>query len=270
MRRGLPHIVERGPDALYCKHVQEDIPTYACLPLVAQGETLGLLHVCSTGARSVEERRHFLQTVAENLAMGLASVKLREALRHEAIRDPLTGLYNRRFMDETLERELRVAARAGRPLALVMIDIDHFKRLNDTYGHAVGDTVLKQVATSISARVRASDLVCRFGGEEIVVILPDTALDAATLVAEALRTAVRELALTDGTGPIGPSTVSLGVAAFPQHGATAAALMRAADAALYQAKRQGRDRVVAAELAVAVVEERYATAGALQREGGQE
>ncbi|HEU0201975.1 MAG TPA: sensor domain-containing diguanylate cyclase, partial [Burkholderiaceae bacterium] len=240
---------------------REHIPTYACLPLIAQGEALGFLHVCCTGPRSAEERRHFLQTVAENLALGLASVKLREALRHEAIRDPLTGLYNRRFMDESLERVLRVAARAGRPLALAMIDIDHFKRLNDTFGHAAGDAVLKQVAAAISARVRASDLACRFGGEEIIVILPDTALDAAMVVAEALRTAVRGLALTDGARPIDPSTISLGVAAFPQHGATPAALMRAADAALYQAKGRGRDRVVMADFTSAAAQERGEISG---------
>ncbi|NRF65810.1 diguanylate cyclase [Aquincola sp. S2] len=246
LRRGRPHLVEHGPDGLRCRHVDRALSNYACLPLIAQGEALGFLHLRCNAGRPIAQRRPYLQTVAENLALGFANVKLREALRHEAIRDPLTGLYNRRFMNETLERACHSATRTGRPLALLLIDIDHFKRLNDSFGHDVGDRVLREVAKSIAARIRSSDLACRFGGEEFLVILPDTALEAARAVAEVLCKGVRELALSDSSRAIGQVTISLGVASFPQHGSDRAVLTRAADAALYQAKGQGRDRVVVA------------------------
>lgn len=201
----------------------------------------------SEAARRLTERRTFLQTVAENLALGFANVQLREALHQQAIHDRLTGLYNRRYMEEVLERELRVAQRYARSLALVMTDIDHFKGLNDTYGHDAGDVVLKVVAGCIHGRVRTADVACRYGGEEILLILPDTALSAAAALAEDLRTRIRELALEACGQAIGPVTISLGVAEYPTHGRKSTDLLRAADAALYQAKQRGRDQVVAAQ-----------------------
>ncbi|HEU0201911.1 MAG TPA: diguanylate cyclase [Burkholderiaceae bacterium] len=248
LRRNRPHFVESGSGSLVCRHVDQQGAAYACVPLVAQGEALGTLHVRPAAAPSAKgARRPFLQTVAENLALGLANVRLREALRSQAIRDPLTGLYNRRFMEETIGYEVRLAARRGTPLALIMADVDHFKQLNDTFGHATGDRVLRELADTVRRRIRRSDLACRYGGEELLVILPDTSLDAAARIAEALRSAVREMGVQASGRPVGRVTISLGVAAYPVHGENMAAVLRAADAALYRAKSGGRDRVVVAE-----------------------
>lgn len=246
MRSGRQYTVEGDAGGLRCRHVDEDCAAYACVPLIAEGVALGLLHIRCAADRSIEQRRPFLHIVAENLALGLANVRLREALRAQAIRDPLTGLYNRRFMAESIEHELDLAARRSDSLALVMVDVDHFKRLNDSLGHEAGDTVLKEIAAFIGAHIRSSDLACRYGGEEILIILPDTGLEAAQGFAEKLRLGVRAIELHAAARAIGPVTISLGVAAFPEHGQSTAALLRAADTALYRAKAQGRDRVVMA------------------------
>jgi len=149
-------------------------------------------------------------------------------------------------MAEAMERELDLAARRSGSLALVMADVDHFKRLNDSFGHEAGDTVLEEIAAFIGAHIRSSDLACRYGGEEFLIILPDTELKAAQGFAEKMRQGVREIELQAAARALGPVTISLGVAAYPDQGQTTAALLRAADSALYRAKDQGRDRVVMA------------------------
>jgi diguanylate cyclase (GGDEF)-like protein len=158
-------------------------------------------------------------------------------------------------LEETLEREVRRAARAQQSLGILMIDLDHFKNFNDTYGHEAGDTVLRETGASLAKGIRAEDFVCRFGGEEFVVILPTADLAASRARAERLRCKMRELTLLHQGKSLGMVTISVGVAAFPEHGMSPSELMAAADAALYEAKRGGRDRVaVASSQAVAGVE----------------
>lgn len=169
--------------------------------------------------------------------------RLQSALQELAVRDSLTGLYNRRYLDETLEREVSRARREGVALSLVMLDIDHFKRINDTYGHQVGDEALRLLAKSLLADVRAEDMVCRYGGEEFLILLPSMPLEAALVRAEVWREGVASLSLALGTLQIG-ITISLGVSAYPEHGKSPDDLTRCADQALYQAKREGRNRVV--------------------------
>jgi diguanylate cyclase (GGDEF)-like protein len=180
---------------------------------------------------------------------------LREALRTQSIRDVLTGLYNRRYLEETLDREVRRAARAAQSLGLLMIDLDHFKKFNDTYGHDAGDAVLRETGQFLAKGIRAEDFVCRFGGEEFVVILPTASVEVAQARGERLRAKMRELNITHQDKSLGMVTISVGVAAFPQHGTSPKELMAAADAALYEAKRRGRDQVV-----VATVKEESAAA----------
>ncbi len=168
--------------------------------------------------------------------------RLQVALQELAVRDGLTGLYNRRYLDETLEREVSRARREGNPLALVMIDIDYFKRVNDTYGHQVGDEALRMLASVLLANIRAEDVACRYGGEEFLMLLPNMPLEAALERAELWRSAVEQLAITLGKVPI-TFTVSLGVAAYPEHGKTPDDLTRCADQALYRAKNEGRNQV---------------------------
>jgi len=173
---------------------------------------------------------------------------LREALRTQSIRDPLTGLYNRRYLQEILEREIRRAVRSDQPLGILMLDLDHFKKFNDTYGHEAGDSVLREAATFLSKNIRAEDIVCRFGGEEFVVILPTATLEASKSRAERLRAKIRELTVLHHGESVGAISVSVGVAAVPQHGTSSKEVLEAADAALYRAKNAGRDRVMVAEL----------------------
>ncbi|WP_374341737.1 diguanylate cyclase [Azonexus sp.] len=170
--------------------------------------------------------------------------RLQAALREQAVRDPLTGLYNRRYLDETLEREISRARRDGLPLSVVMLDIDHFKRINDTHGHQLGDEVLRLLGRTLLGDIRLEDVACRYGGEEFLILLPAMPLEAAVARAEGWRRAVASLALARD-GHLVRFTVSLGVATFPVHGATPDELTRCADLALYRAKREGRDRVVA-------------------------
>jgi diguanylate cyclase (GGDEF)-like protein len=161
-----------------------------------------------------------------------------KALREEAIRDPLTNLYNRRFLQDYLSRELVRAGREGIRVAVIMIDLDHFKRVNDTAGHSAGDKVLVQVAALLKRHIRGSDIACRFGGEEFTLVLPNATLQSARSRAEAICAAVRE-----ESGYLMGVTASLGVALFPDSSTEAEGLLRAADQALYQAKGRGRNQV---------------------------
>jgi diguanylate cyclase (GGDEF)-like protein/PAS domain S-box-containing protein len=172
--------------------------------------------------------------------------QMEERIKEQAIRDPLTSLYNRRYLDETLERELSRTRRKSAFVSVIMIDIDHFKRLNDTHGHAAGDEVLRRFAKIVLENVRREDVPCRYGGEEFAVVLPELSLEKAVERAERLRGELGRLALTFDGKRIDGLSASFGVATSPQHGLTGEALLSAADAALYRAKAQGRDRVAMA------------------------
>jgi diguanylate cyclase (GGDEF)-like protein len=172
--------------------------------------------------------------------------KSEEKLREESVRDILTGLFNRRYLEETLAREVKRADRKKYSLGLIMIDIDHFKKINDTLGHAAGDAFLKEFGQLLKSQVRQYDIACRFGGEEFVLMLPEVPMDLAKERAENLREKTKQLRVKYEEHTLDPITISLGVAVFPEHGATGEAVLKAADEALYKAKREGRDRVVAA------------------------
>jgi diguanylate cyclase (GGDEF)-like protein len=181
------------------------------------------------------------------VGLSVSNLRLREALRNQSIRDPLSGLFNRRYLEETLEREIRRAVRAEQSLGILMLDLDHFKRFNDTYGHEAGDSVLRETAAFLTRSVRAEDVVCRFGGEEFVVILPLANLQSTQARAERICSKLRDLTVLHQGQSLGRITASFGVAALPDHGTDRGALLEAADAALYRAKREGRDRVVTAD-----------------------
>src|SRR5882724_4806461 len=170
---------------------------------------------------------------------------LREKLREQAMHDKLTGLYNRHYVEEWFGLELRRAQRHGRPIAAIMLDVDHFKRFNDSFGHEAGDLVLRELAGALKRTTRGSDVASRYGGEEFLVLLPECPFDAALRRAERMREEVAKLELRYDGRPLGPISVSLGVAAFPDHAKESAELLRHADEALYEAKGAGRNRVVA-------------------------
>ena len=248
LRTGHPHLVLAGDPTAPCEHAGGLKNTYLCIPILAQGETLGIVHFQATeeNPNLDPSELSFKTTFAGQLGLSIANIKLREALRTQSIRDALTGLYNRRFLEETLDREVRRAARGAQSLGLLMIDLDHFKKFNDTYGHDAGDAVLRETGQFLAKGIRAEDFVCRFGGEEFVVILPTGSVEVAQARGERLRAKMREMNITHQGRSLGMVTISVGVAAFPQHGTSPKELMASADAALYEAKRRGRDQVVVA------------------------
>ncbi|MEO6023061.1 MAG: diguanylate cyclase [Burkholderiales bacterium] len=252
LRRTKVNLVDTQQSTLQCAHVHDKIQGgYLCLPLSAQGETFGTLHLrdtAVTGAQRLSNRSSLIELFAEQVALALGNLKLRETLRLQSIRDPLTGLFNRRYLEETLAREERRAVRAQTSIGIIVFDVDHFKRFNDSYGHDAGDAVLRALGSLLQTHVRDGDIACRYGGEEFVIALPGASLAITTERAEALRKLTEKLpALLSGRSP-GEITISLGAAAYPDHGMTWQEAIGAADKALYKAKHEGRNRVVVAEV----------------------
>ena len=256
LRRGCTHVHPGGRSEPRCSHLLGEGAS-VCIPLIANGDAIGTFSLQeddrlspipdrAPDADALARRRQLADTVAEHIALAMANLSLREALRLEAIRDPLTGLYNRRYMQEFLERELHSARRKRRPLAVMMLDLDHFKRYNDNFGHSAGDQALAVVGETLLRCVRADDVACRYGGEEFALILPECSLRQATVRAEEIRTCISEYHARRSDRAADTLTVSIGVAAFDETTDRVDLLLKFADEALYEAKRAGRDRVVAA------------------------
>jgi diguanylate cyclase (GGDEF)-like protein len=258
LRRGQLHVVEEPGSKLACQHLI--VPPKGpciCAPIQGQGEVLGMLHL-QLGAEEahlpapVRQRRLAAQqawalAVSEHIALALANLRLRETLRSQAVRDSLTGLYNRRYMEQALEREVLRAARNRRTVGVIMIDLDHFKEFNDRHGHEAGDLLLRALGDYLVTHVRAEDIACRYGGEEFVVILPEASPEMSRARAEELWKGVQGLHVNVHGELLHAVTASFGVASYPGTGATVAELLRAADTAMYAAKHQGRDRVEVAQ-----------------------
>ena len=246
LRRGQSHgVTEPGRDVV-CGHVDAD-EIYHCEPLLAGGEVIGVLYL---RGRIERENRFRMNVLSENIASALVNHRLQRSLREQTIRDPLTGLFNRRYMEEALKLEIARAARAGTPLSLVMCDVDHFKRFNDEFGHDAGDVVLQAVAAEMRSRFRDGDVVCRFGGEEFTIIAPGTTAEALAGRVEVVRHAIAELSIRHGSRTLGSTSMSFGIAtwndAMARDGST---LVQTADIALYQSKREGRNRATISALA---------------------
>jgi diguanylate cyclase (GGDEF)-like protein len=207
------------------------------------------LHVQSI-VRDITERKQAedaLQKANEQLRVDMEKIEqLKEELREQAIHDPLTNLYNRRYLNETLPRELARVERDNNSLSVVISDIDHFKMINDTYGHPVGDKFLVNIASLMKKNARGSDIVCRYGGEEFLLVMPNTSLDAAAKRAEEIRQKCAEV-IIQHEGKDLRITMSFGVATHPNHGKEAEEIIIKADAALYRAKAQGRNCTVVFE-----------------------
>jgi len=246
LRRGQSHSVEDPSREIVCGHVAEN-EVYHCEPLLAGGEVIGVLYL---QGRIGAENRFRMNVLTENIASALVNHRLQRSLREQTIRDPLTSLFNRRYMEETLKLEIARSSRAGTPLSLVMCDIDHFKRFNDEFGHDAGDSVLQMVAAEMRSRFRDGDVICRFGGEEFTIIAPGTTAEALAGRVETVRRAIAELAVRHGNRTLGSTSMSFGIAtwsdAMDRDGAT---LIQAADMALYQSKRDGRNRATISMLA---------------------
>ena len=252
LRRGRIHEVEDVKIGPICPHLKHPPSApYMCLPLIAKGDILGLLHLRIKPSTSGEDRWNTIadlkETVvifAEYLSLSIANIRLWERLTDQSIRDPLTGLFNRRYMEETIQREILRAAQNQTKIGIIMADIDHFKNFNDTHGHKAGDELLIKLADFFKFEIRGSDIACRYGGEEFILILPGASTEGTYKRAEHLREEVKNLKVYFQDQLLPSITLSMGIAIYPDHGIELNDLIQVADAALYKAKEQGRDRVI--------------------------
>ena len=250
VRRGQSHQEEPDCHDTLCPHCCEKGYGSLCVPLLAEGKVTGIIKLNmavseAEMADAAAERQPLMATVAEQLAFAVTNLRLQERLRQQSIKDPLTGLFNRRRLEEILQLELSRALRHGGRLGVIMLDVDHFKHFNDTYGHEAGDSVLREIGTILRSKLRREDTACRYGGEEFTLIVPETDQAGLRKLAELVRARVEEQVATVLDQEVEePVTVSLGAAVFPEHGQDTHTLLQAADEALYQAKRSGRNQVV--------------------------
>jgi diguanylate cyclase (GGDEF)-like protein/PAS domain S-box-containing protein len=250
LRRGRVHWIGSEEHDLFCNHIDHQNPPVEslCIPMIAQGETIGLLYLCASKPhRLTANRQQVARRVAEQLGLAIANITLREKLLHQSIRDPLTGLFNRRYLEEFIVKEIARAERNQYSVGIIMIDLDHFKDFNNTLGHDAGDLVLKEIGKLLNNMIRASDIACRYGGEEMTLILPEASLERAYQKAEEVRKAIEQLQLNYKGIMMKSITASLGVACYPDRGTTGCAVIQAADAALYRAKAAGRNQVIVAD-----------------------
>jgi diguanylate cyclase (GGDEF)-like protein/PAS domain S-box-containing protein len=258
LRRGQPHWSRHHPgNGISCQHLPTDSTSeWLCVPMVAQGNTVGVFHLEFESAAEIrhdsgpesfrDSRQQLAISAASQIALSLASLQLRETLREQSIRDPLTHLFNRRFLEESLTRELELASRKRQNVAVLFLDLDHFKKFNDAFGHAAGDMVLQSLADLFRTFFRSTDICCRYGGEEFAIVLPESSSEDAATRANALRCEVKRLRLQYKKQTLGPLSLSAGVAAFPAHASSADELLKIADQCLYQSKARGRDVVTVA------------------------
>ncbi len=251
LRSGMPRWRYPDKTAIHCAHFEGPPPSrYLCIPMSAQGETLGVLHIACEDELvylTLQQRLSGMREVVQLTAISLAAITLRSKLEHQSLRDPLTNLFNRHFMEVVLNRELLRAQRRRTSLAVLMLDIDHFKQFNDQYGHAAGDAMLQGVAKLFQTNVRGEDTICRYGGEEFVIILPDIEAQIAFRRAELIRNAIANAVVALPNGIVGRATLSIGLAFYPTDGETIEALLSKADQALYNSKRNGRNQVSLAD-----------------------
>ena len=257
LRKGKVHIEQQalGANPIICPNGARCArAAYMCTPMTVFGETIGVLQVdiediedrvtLNNKPERITDLERISRLAGDEIGTAIEELKLRASLRTQSTRDPLTSLFNRRYFTETLERELNRANQASRPLALLMLDLDHFKQFNDAHGHAGGDKVLREFAKVLKATVRGGDVACRYGGEEFAIIMPDCPPASALQRAEDIRAAVEQIASDFHGATISGITVSVGAACFPNDAESVELLVSRADAALYAAKMSGRNRVV--------------------------
>ena len=247
LRRGKVHHVADHSQKLLCNHIHfKQTPIESlCIPLIAQGETLGLFSLSVFKVDQLgESQKQLAATISEQMSSAIANLLLREKLQLQSIRDPLTGLFNRRYLEEFFNKEIHRANRNGYQIGVIMIDLDHFRNINNTWGHDAGDFALKEVATLLQKMIRSSDTACRYGGEEMTLILSESSLENTAKKAEEIRAAIAKLPLNYNDEQLIKVTSSFGVACFPDQGKTVKEIIQAADIALFQAKANGRNQVI--------------------------
>lgn len=253
LRKGKNYFYLNSEINIPCEHIGSHVSQpYICAPLLAQNEVIGLLYISFINTENLSEdeiknifSKHeaLLKNLTVQLALAIANIQLRETLKTRSVRDPLTGLYNRAYLNEFLERDLERAHRNNMKIAVVMMDIDHFKRINDQYGHEAGDLVLKEIGKLLQANIRGSDISCRYGGEEFLIILYDSDIDGVISRIEQIRILISQMKSNQNGLPLEKITASFGLAISPEHGDHSEVLIAAADQALYQSKKNGRNQL---------------------------
>ncbi len=246
LRRGRTYEFGASEVDFVCEHAEpHDGRPYFCFPILAHGETVGLLHLRAHegSGEAFHDSKKLAQLCAEQISMAIANVRMRDQLHDQSVRDPLTGLFNRRHMTETLRKAISRSQQTGSPPSLIAVDVDHFKKFNDTHGHDAGDMVLRAVGSALETGCDRDEVACRIGGEEFMLILPDNTPDDAMTRAEQIRQAVEAITVRYGEKSLPRITISAGVAHYPTHGVMPQDLMRVADDALYAAKDKGRNQV---------------------------
>ena len=226
--------------------------SYYCGPLIAGGIIIGSVRMEAAKDLWTPERQRLLESYLSGAASALSNLRLLDRMKQQANIDVLTGLYNRRFLEDYARKLFAIARRRDQPVGLIMMDLDHFKSFNDVYGHEIGDRILRHFAKTVTSSMRETNLAARYGGEEFIVVLPDTNAKSCVLVAERIRKAVMAMVVPSNTEkPLPQLTVSMGVAVFPENGQTLEEVIQASDKAMYESKRLGRNRVTAASAAEA-------------------
>ncbi|WP_261844215.1 sensor domain-containing diguanylate cyclase [Aliamphritea ceti] len=250
LRKGHQHLALEHGIQTYCQHWAESLEgnQTLCLPLIAQGETVGILHFVLPDGEGFDQSQGLMNSIAEQAGLTLANIQLRDTLREQAIRDPLTGLYNRRYMLEALDQAHSRVERTNTEIAVLMVDLDHFKRFNDNFGHDAGDHVLKAFSQILKESSRNEDIACRYGGEEFCIVCPSTNETQALKVATRIIKGISKQELTMNQLSLGKVTTSIGIAVYPGHASSMDEVVKLADEALYIAKQNGRDRVEVIQL----------------------
>ncbi len=250
LRIGKQFTSHPDPESPSCSHYNSKKGFATCIPLSAHGQITGLVHICFKDALEDEAAdklpdyiQQSLDLFSEQVSLALSNLVLAEKLKHLAVHDPLTGLHNRLYVQEAFEREINRATRSNSRLGVILFDLDHFKQVNDTFGHAAGDLLLKEIGRLLKQFFRAEDFCCRFGGEEFLILCAEIKAEEFRNRCEALRKAVAELSVEYEGKKLSKITASFGIAAFPENGNTFSLLTGAADKALYRAKHEGRNRV---------------------------
>ena len=258
VRTGRPFVVNDVRVQPLCpsKFVLPSEGSYYCGPLIAGGIIIGSVRIEGPTDLWTSERRRLVESYMSGAASALSNLRLLGRMKQQANIDALTGLYNRRFLEDYARKIFAIARRREQPVGIIMIDLDHFKSINDVYGHEIGDRVLRQFAKTVTASMRETNLTARYGGEEFTIVLPDTSAKSSTLVAERVRQAVMSMVVhSNSEKPLPQLTVSAGVAVFPDHGQTVEEVLLSSDKALYESKRNGRNRVTLSPIPEGVPEQ---------------
>ncbi|MEM9029742.1 MAG: nitrate- and nitrite sensing domain-containing protein [Pseudomonadota bacterium] len=254
LRRGRGYSFRSGEIKFACAHTKpHDGKPYSCLPILAHGETVGMVHLSPLEGVTEDaflSNFRLAQLASEQISLAIANSRMRDELHQQSIRDPLTGLFNRRHFVEMLRNQIEACRRTEQTFCLISVDVDHFKRFNDNHGHDAGDMVLRAVGDSLERSCDANELPCRIGGEEFMILLPETTIDRAQDRAEIIRRSIERITVRYGEKALPRITASLGIAVYPDHGVMPQDLMKCADDALYASKAGGRNQVTVAKTAI--------------------